>query len=285
LRLAVDNNGTAEPIVALETGLGVTPPGRFVRITRRQCASLTAWLNRAENRSQLAVRRESLGSPPRDYVRVYVRLAYRECLTDDVPIPGEPCRTEDETQQPSRVADSWRLRLSFTPPRQFEENAVRALVHWFRRIPIVEHPAATPAEVASALRAAVTGGGSPPAPVSGADAEQANELLFDDPPAGLTIAREDLCECLRAALLVWVTELRPIVQERFWRSQAGCGCEGDATGSPPSESHGPEEDLLIGELWVPITAPVSGAPALDASLPVQIHEESRPYLLHEAQVQ
>jgi len=42
----------------------------------------------------------------------YVVLQYRECLTDPVPVPGEPCRTESETTEPSRILDDFVLVLT-----------------------------------------------------------------------------------------------------------------------------------------------------------------------------
>lgn len=274
LHVGIDANGTAAPVVAVEPGLAVTPPGRFVRLRRRQCAQLASWLARPENASQLSALEETPGGSGQRVVRVYVRLRYHECLTDDVPIPGEPCRTEEEAMAASRVADSWGLHLSFTAPAQCEENAVRELVRWLKQIPIVDHAAAEPREVVQALRTAAAGLLSAPGPFP-------LEMDLVDPPASLAIGRDDLCACLRAALHFWTTSLRPRVQERVPSAACGCGCAGDgaAEGSPPDEP-GVEDDLLLAELWVPVTDGAAGSVVFDATQEIRLRYERRPILLH-----
>lgn len=266
LKLAIEGKVQDNLQVTVEPGLAVTPAGELARITRKQCAGLTAWLAREENRRHAP---QMLGSPGRLGVRVYVRLRYADCKLDPVPIPGEPCRTEDESMQASRVADSWKLQLGFDPPHQREEDAVRALVHWFKRIQLVEHPAATPAALVRELRKAA-------APLLDAN-DTPGELTLLDPPEDFFIARADLCECLRAALLVWTTELRPKVQERLHSGGGGCGCSDTAT-SPPASAL-PEQDVLLGELWLPVIDSPGGL-VLDSLGEPELHEEERPYLLH-----
>jgi len=274
LHVGIDGNSTAAPVVAVEPGLAVTPPGRFVRLRRRQCAQLASWLARPENASQLAGLEETPDASGRRVVRVYVRLRYHECLTDDVPIPGEPCRTEEEAMAASRIADSWGLHLSFTAPAQYEENAVRELVRWLKQIRIVDHTAAEPKDVVQALRTAAAGllNASGPFPL---------ELELLDPPASLTIGRDDLCACLRAALHFWTTSLRPRVQERSPSAACGCGCTGDGAtvGSPPDEP-GVEDDLLLAELWVPVTDGAAGSVVFDGTQEIRLRYERRPILLH-----
>ena len=69
-------------------------------------------------------RLEAIGSPPQP-LTVYVVLCYRECETDPVPIPGGPCRTQEDSTAASRITDDFQLKLVLEPPPQVEENAVR----------------------------------------------------------------------------------------------------------------------------------------------------------------
>jgi hypothetical protein len=253
--------------VTVEPGLAVTPAGQLARITRGQCADLAAWLARDENKKQ---KPEPLGSPPRQAVRVFVRLRYADCKLDPVPIPGEPCRTEDEAMQASRIADSWKLHLSFQQPAQREEDAVRALVAWLKSIPLVEHPAQQPDDVVRELRKAADA-------LLGAS-DLPGDLTLLPPPEDFFIARQDLCDCLCAVLRVWTTELRPRVQERVAAGGGACGCSDAAESSPPA-SAAPEEDVLLAELWVPVTES-NEVIALDSGSPVEVNEDGRPYLLH-----
>src|SRR5262249_51240772 len=145
--------------------------------------------------------------PVSDHLTLYLVLCYRACPADDVPIPGEPCRSEDDLMEPSRLRDDFSIELSFDPLPQAEEKAVRAFVHWLRQIDIVDDSAASPLEddlgaFLDALRAAAP------------DFEDASPLL------GVTIPQDDACSFFRAAFRVWVTEIRPLLRE----GESGCGC-------------------------------------------------------------
>ncbi len=58
------------------------------------------------------------GEPdPRDKLNsLYVVITYRECDTDPVPVPGEPCREEEDHVVPSRVMETFQLDLRAEPP-------------------------------------------------------------------------------------------------------------------------------------------------------------------------
>ena len=122
------------PRVSVAPGSAVTPCGRLVCVSPAQCAVLNEWLARhdAEVRERLAAlglgprrldgprphprpRRERRHARPRPSRRTSCS-ARRDCLTDDLPIPGEPCRTEDALSAPSRVKDDFRLELRLDPP-------------------------------------------------------------------------------------------------------------------------------------------------------------------------
>src|SRR5437016_491362 len=93
------------PRVEVAAGVAVSPRGELIRVTADQCAYLNDWL--AAHRQEIVDR---LGSPPGD-LTLYLVLCYRSCATDQVPIPGEPCRSEDESMAPSRLADDFVLEL------------------------------------------------------------------------------------------------------------------------------------------------------------------------------
>jgi hypothetical protein len=129
------------PRVSVSPGTAVTPSGQFVCVCPAQCAYLVDWL--ASRRADVVT---ALGGTPgatppaSGSLDVYVVLCYAECLTDQVPVPGEPCRSEDELLEPSRIRDyfllSLRLKPPDDPPPQDEEEAVRAFTAWLRQVPV-----------------------------------------------------------------------------------------------------------------------------------------------------
>jgi len=94
-------------------GLAVDPPGRFMCVSSPQCADLPAWLN--AHRDEVL---QHVGSSPGlpGHVDLYVVLCYRECATDKVPLPSEPCQSDEESMAASRLMDSFELKLVFERP-------------------------------------------------------------------------------------------------------------------------------------------------------------------------
>ena len=133
LRVWIEDDGAKGPRVVVEPGVAVTPRGELVRVPVAQCAHLNEWLAGADQVSYL-VNRPGPASPPGDRVDVYVTLCYRECEIDQVPIPGEPCRHEEDLTAPSRILDDFRLELRFMPPEQPDEAAIRDFVEWLASI-------------------------------------------------------------------------------------------------------------------------------------------------------
>ncbi len=134
LRVTVDVSAAGGPQVQVAPGELVTPSGQFVCISPAQCANLNAWLQ--ANVDQI----EQIASPPPATLALSVVASYAECFTDTVPIPGEPCRSDDELQQPSRIQDSFALDLQLSAPPQTEDDAIADFVRWVRRIPLVDTP-------------------------------------------------------------------------------------------------------------------------------------------------
>ncbi len=128
-------------------GLAVDPPGRFMCVSSEQCADLPAWL--AAHRDDVL---QHIGSSPGlpGKLDVYVVLCYRECATDKVPLPSEPCQSDEESMAASRLMDSYELKLVFEPPvptGELEdgklEEAIRELVH-LEDFPLFESPPGEP---------------------------------------------------------------------------------------------------------------------------------------------
>lgn len=170
--------------ITVEPGLAVDPLGREVRVTPDQCADLKSWLDVQQNRDAVI---KQHGARP-DNLDLYVVLCYQECETDKVPVPGAPCRSQEESIAPSRVTESFRLQFALTPPDQAEEAAIRQFGDMLSRIRIVEDGDAG-ALTWAALIAMVKG-----------ETEPAETIL---------ISRTDADPFIRSILRIWVTEIRP----------------------------------------------------------------------------
>jgi hypothetical protein len=202
LKVSIDP-GTAR--VRVTPGMAWTPSGAPVCVGSEQCCDINAWL--ANHQTAVNARIQGLGSPAP--LALHVVLSYLSCAVDPVPIPGEPCRSEDELTANSRIADSFRLELRLDPPDQKEEMAVRDFADWIARIPVDSgSPPQSESAFLAALRAAAMAWLNPTSP------PPADDFMFGSPPAGL----ETTDSLLRAALRLWATELRPL-----WRARYGCG--------------------------------------------------------------
>jgi hypothetical protein len=248
--------------VAVSTGVAISPRGQLIRVAPRQCAILNDWLNHAEIKANIL--------PGTKVLRAYVVLCYRDCPTDAVPILGEPCRTEAESLAPSRIIDDFRLELRLDPPAQREEDAVRDFVAWLRQVDIADF---TPGpddlkhfldDIRTAAHELQSPLGSP------------LDFLYGSPPSNLLMPRTQLCQWLRAAFGLWVTELRPL-----WHSQwvADCGCGGSSYASGTVQKQQNEEGVLLAEVDVPVLQVAAGW-SVDPARGTTINEERRPYLLH-----
>lgn len=114
--------------VQVSPGLAVNPRGEVIRVSPTQCGDVADWL------SALMAGADAPDSRPST---VYVVLCYRECETDVVPVPGVPCRTEDETVLPSRITASFELRFQQEPPNAAEDAAVERFAALLRRLVVI----------------------------------------------------------------------------------------------------------------------------------------------------
>jgi len=269
LKVAVEADGDRGPRLRVAPGMGWLPSGTAVCVDSEQCASLNDWLavHAAEVQAALAA---SAVSPPR--LTLYLVLAHVECLTDNVPIPGEPCRSEDELMQPSRIADSFRLELRLAPVAQREEDGLRDFVDWLVRQPLA--PSSPPLDedafieqVRLAAHDWLDADGEDSPPLS--PPRMPDDYMRGEAPAGTN-------ELLfRTALRLWATELRPL-----WMARADCSC-----GAQPLA---PQDDvLLLALLDIGLVATLAngGWRVGDGADAVTVDESRRPILLSVRMVQ
>jgi hypothetical protein len=263
LRVSVDVDIARGPRVQVTPGEGVTPSGKLLCVSPTQCAYLNDWLQ--ANRPDV----DALGSPPPSSVSLAVVACYRECETDDVPIPGEPCRTDDELMAASRLKEGFSLELRLAPVPQLEEDAVRDFVAWLRSLPVTNGPGLGIDEFLAALRGAADLEGSPPA-----SPPALIDFLLASPPAGLEIPRVDALAYYEALLRFWVEELRPRLRSA---SGAECGCGGGGLGELDPDA----DCITLAELEVPIAVDGVSGEVLVADTPdVAVDDARRPTLLH-----
>ena len=260
-------------MLEVASGTALTPPGQWVRVCRPQCADLAAWLSGPEIQAYLQ-EHAPIDSPPASpaaapALQVYVTLRYRDCLTDAVPVPGEPCRSEDDAMAPSRILDDFSLDLTFTPPDQREEDALRDFCAWLRGVQLVAGTGISLEEFRSALRGAVDPVWASSPPVAAVPAPDflvgsPPDPSWGSPPGPLQVAAPDWPEYVREAFRLWTTELRP-----RWLGLGATAC-----GQPPSEDR-----LLLAALSLPLL-PKGAGWQLDTARPIEIDESERPVLLH-----
>jgi hypothetical protein len=273
LRVTVEENDAGGLEVLVTAGTALSPRGQLIRVPVAQCAEINKWLAVAKNRAAAA---GIVGRPPSAPLALYVVLCYRDCPTDNVPVPGEPCRSEEETAAPSRLKDGFLLELRLEAPRQTEEDAVRDFVRWLAgHTEFTDEPGAFTEleDFLARLRGAVVEVASPPNDPSSAPVE----FMQDSPPDVMRVESSRRGEYLRAAFRLWTTELRP-----RWRPahfDEPCNCPADA--QMAGHGDGGDDCLLLAELSVPLTAGFQ----VDAAAGVEVNEERRPYLLHQRMIQ
>jgi hypothetical protein len=253
---ATDDRG---PRVNVAPGEAVAPSGQLICIAPAQCAYLNEWLRSHADTLQ--------ASPPEELELTLV-ACYREAETDDVPIPGEPCRSEDELMKPSRVQDCFGLELRTEPPRELEEHAIRDFVAWAAQIPVVDAPAGDVAGFAAALEALAAAESSPPS-----SPEDPLAFLVAAPPPELEIAREGAAAYLDALLGFWTTSLRGRV--RAVAPGAECGCAGG-----PAELDPDGDCLSIATLRVPLALDLGGTVIAADTPPIDVEVAQRATLVH-----
>lgn len=248
-------------MIVVTAGVGLTPCGELVCVDATQCAAINPWLDSKHDAVQTR-----LGSPPANEIDLFVVLCYHPCPTDNVPIPGEPCRTDDLAIAPSRIKDDFHLQLRLDSPDQREELALRDFVRWLRQIPttaeITTSPPSSPlspsslADFAAAIRGAILGQTSPPS--------SPPEFMLDPPPADLLLPADHMSDYLRLAFMLWTTEVRPI----WFGSNQPCN-------TPPEECC-----LLLARVTVPVQATSNNRWQVDLTQSPTVDTADRPALVH-----
>jgi hypothetical protein len=257
------------PRITVEPGVAISPRGQLICVPTAQCAYLKDWI---EQHSEELSRQ----SPPPSEVHLYVVLCYRDCPSDNVPIAGEPCRSEDQLVAASRWTDDFSLELRLKAPNQREENAVRDFVKWLKQVDVTDTVASsTPLdqfldEIRVAAGQWLT---SPPASPPSSPPE---DFMFGSPPGFIHLRPADVCEYMRAAFRIWVTELRPKWIAR-WHGCASTHFETDVKAE--------EDCVMLAELTVPIVAASSQTWTVADHPPVLVDESRRPFVVHARMLQ
>jgi hypothetical protein len=255
------------PQVVVSAGSAINPLGQLIRVPVAQSASLNDWLS--ANQASVVSHLGAGTSPPSNVLQLSVVLSYGECPTDQVPVPGEPCRTEDQLTVPSRIADDFMLELRFDSPDQFEELALRRYVAWIAQTQITS--TASPLSVAAIAQAISSAAGLPDGPPCTPDT-----FLPPGTPNGLSIRPTDAGAFLRTAFGLWDTQLRP-----RWRIP---GLLQDWTCADQRTDHAADaRSLALARLTVPLvqaSATANNAWQVTPTLSqIQVDEQQRAYLV------
>jgi hypothetical protein len=255
--------------LSVSPGLAIDRCGQPICVGSAQCLYLNEWLT--ANVAEIDRRGHPAGDFPLD---AYVVLQYRDCPTDSVPIPGEPCRSEDNLSAASRLKDWFHLELRLDPPPQLEEDAVRDVVAWLRQVPVVEGGGSDLSVLLDAIRTAAHGSLDSPPDLDSPPAGPL-DLLAGSPPVGLAIGAADVYEYMSAAIRLWVTELRPLLRRRT--PGADCGC----SAGPSDEG---DAAILLSAVELPLVEVSPGhievRGSADAGAEVTVDEDRRPWLAH-----
>jgi hypothetical protein len=266
LSLRCEKDASLGPQVVVHAGAALTPAGQLVCVPTAQRAVFNAWL--AANADAVNSLIGSTACPTT--LQLFVVLYYRECETDDVPIPGEPCRSDDQLQAPSRLTDSFHLDLRLEPPKQREEEAVRDFVAWLRQVEISDSITATTPldQFLGAIRDAAQAWFASSKPSS-----PPSDFMFGSPPAALQVRPENAGEYLSAAFQLWVTELRP----QWYGRWHGCGAD---TGPPADDC------VLLGQINLPVTRnPAAGPWIVRYDVDATVDQQQRPFIMHQRLLQ
>jgi hypothetical protein len=276
LRVTVAPNSNGELEVNVSPGTAVSPRGQLIHVNTAQCANLEKWLAIAKNKKAVG---DEVGVPPAKPVVLSVVLCYRSCPTDKVPVPGEPCRSEEDTMAYSRLRDDFKLELrlkkanTMPSPDQREEDALRDFIKWLNEHLVVTEDEDNLTSEADFI-AAILGAATPP--VQPGDLPP-DFMIDNSPPNPMRVNAAQAANFRRIAFRLWVTEFRPRWRPlRFNTLSASCAPDGSDAGTIPDDNC-----VLLADLRVPLTADV----LLDTTTPVRVLEDRRPYMVHQRMLQ
>ncbi len=189
--------------INVSPGMAVDLHGRVIQVEQAQCGDPSDWFGRG-------VRGDK---------QVYVLLCYRECESDDVPVPGAPCRSEDENVAPSRITSRFELRFSDKAPNSQFETAVRDFGDVMARFQVSKTKAmgVSVERLSEALRLRY----------SQWPLNQATSLSGADGDGIIWLSPDEFENVMRALLALWVHEFKPALalsgaQCRVDNSEDGC---------------------------------------------------------------
>lgn len=272
VELAPDDGSGAGPELRVGPGLAIDPHGQHICVPETQCARLDDWLA-AQSGDDL-----DLGDPPTARVSLYVVLRYRACATDAVPLPGQPCRSLDDTMAASRFADDFALDLTFERPPHVEERVIRLFGDLLNAIQVSDSE--TPVDrddmiaVVQALAETESGdtlqdvldtldpGGTPPTP----------EDLF--------VLPEQARDLFRTLARMWVTEVRPqVLRTGREDDPLDIAYRDEGAGRCSSVPDG-DDNVLLAEISVQVEATEDGIRRVPGDpSDIDIIERDRPILI------
>ncbi|HYI40287.1 MAG TPA: hypothetical protein VE053_08215 [Allosphingosinicella sp.] len=262
LDVAVEADGADGPRVRVTAGSAAAPSGQLICVGREQCGSLNAWLARKDVAEE--VRKLTDPSAATSAIlNLFLTLCYFDCPVAEVPIPGEPCRSDENLMAPSRIADDYCLEIRFEPPPMAEARAVEALTAIFASIDTSGAPADDAPTLAAAVRRAEI---QLRAALGVADSEDFVPAAGDLDPVKLHQAA--LGRFGAALKRAWITRIRPHVAAQ------ACGTASVAA----------DDCVLLARLGVPIVKVDSHWEVTDAAA-VALDETARPLLLSAAVAQ
>ena len=206
-------------------------------------------------------------APPPDEetgrVRVYLVAGYDECLDALVPIPGQPCSSSETTQAPSRIRDAFTLTLQWTPPLMRAWDAVRAfadLLDFVQFVPGLPDEASDEIAIVELVRGLV----DPPT------MELCAPGIVVPPEIVLRLPKETARQALDRIFTVWVTEVRPRIEEQVDLLD-------------PGSDRDVEAGILLACIdFAPGAAFDPASPKVDEAI---VSDVGRPFLLHSQLVQ
>jgi hypothetical protein len=262
LGVSVDTaSGSNSPEVVVQPGVALTPQGQIVRVPTAQCALLQQWIATRQAKGTdfrqyvFGSPATSPGAPESGTLTLYVFLRYSECETDNVPIPGEPCRSEDDAMAASRIKDDFLLDLSLTPPAPTEEPGMQGVIAWLAQVPIVNGAGSSADDLRKAMKASF-GPSSPGSPM------WSPMGAYTPPPPGLAIGAAAAGSMYRAALQFYATDLRDLI---------ACAPTADAV---PTETA-----IMLATLQIPVAQDLNGQWQIVGAVSGIVVDPTRPFLL------
>ena len=259
LHVTVGENG--EDIeVRVSPGIGIDQYGRMFIVSREQCASILAWLESQELEA--------------GEHRIFVTAHYNECLTDLVPIAGEPCDNGDDLAGASRIKDITDIELTLEPPPHAAYDAVINLAEFISRLRTDDAVTTSP-DIIPRLSEIIG-----PEVISmdvEAFAGHVNTFALEfsgvDGAQLITIAPQDAASLMDAIFVYWVTEVRPELLPDLLDPDAPVRLPGEEDPQilPP--------DVLLASISV--TIPAEEALTTESF----VIDNNRPYLLHTQLIQ